>query len=267
MEIRLQKILAAAGVASRRKCEDIIAEGRVSVDGEIVSEPGAKVAETAEILVDGKKIKSEKKYYIMLNKPEGVVTTVSDPQGRPTVMGYVPQLLDFSLHVVRLFPVGRLDLDTSGLLFFTNDGDWANTLMHPSHELGKTYIAVVDGRITEKKLRTLRQGVNLNGRKTAPAEVEVRRRAATRKMQSFRLERRKQEEPDGPTTTSLRIKIHEGRKRQVRRMCEAVALPIISLKRVAIGTVWLGNLQPGKWRYMSTEEVKRLASEAGKTDA
>ncbi|MCL1878705.1 MAG: rRNA pseudouridine synthase [Defluviitaleaceae bacterium] len=242
-KIRLQKLLAAAGVASRRKSEEIIAQKRVCVNGQMVDSPGAMVDESAEILVDGKKIRGEKKYYILLNKPEGVVTTVSDPQGRPTVMDFAPRLYDSASRAVRLFPVGRLDLDSSGMIFLTNDGDWANALMHPSHEIIKTYHVIVEGRAAEASLQQLRGGVILDGRKTAVAEVKARRLPPT---------------SAGRITTSLVVKIHEGRKRQVRRMCETIGHPVITLKRVAIGAIRLGDLPPGKWRYLSDDEVKNV---------
>lgn len=258
METRLQKIMADAGFASRRKCEEIITAGRVTVNGEVITALGTKVSASDEILVDGMSLASvpRKKTYIMLHKPEGVVTTASDPKGRPTVMDFAPKMMDFELGTVRLFPVGRLDFDTSGLLFLTNDGDWANALMHPSHEIGKTYLAIVSGKPSEKKLQKLRDGINLNGRVTAPAEVEIRRRSPTQ-MQSFRLERRTANENE--PVTALKIIIHEGRKRQIRRMCDAIGHPVLSLKRVAIGKILLGNLGVGKWRRLREEEIASCA--------
>ncbi|MCL2357284.1 MAG: rRNA pseudouridine synthase [Defluviitaleaceae bacterium] len=268
MEVRLQKLLAQAGIASRRKSEEIIAQGRVSVDGAVVSQTGAKVDESAEILVDGKKITREKKIYILLNKPEGVVTTVYDPQGRPVVTDYAP--CDCA---VRLFPVGRLDADTSGMIFLTNDGDWANNLMHPSREIGKTYIAVVKGKPDEKSLQRMRDGIKLDGRKTSPAEViasapEKSVQASSENAQKPAISRLAFTVLNGirysstvsrrGETTSLRIKIHEGRNRQVRRMCDAIGHPAVSLRRVAIGPISLGDLQPGKWRYLSKEEIEKF---------
>ncbi|MCL2456140.1 MAG: rRNA pseudouridine synthase [Defluviitaleaceae bacterium] len=220
---RLQKILAQAGVASRRKCEEIILAGRVAVNGETICEPGAKADADSEILVDGKKIAREKKFYIAFHKPAGVVTTAFDPQGRPTVMDFVPR-------DVRLFPVGRLDFDTSGLLILTNDGDFANKLSHPSHEIKKTYIATLRGKISRENLQKFRRGIKIDGRLTAPAEIKILR--------------------EENSQTVAEISIREGRNRQVRKMCDAVGCPVIALKRVAIGGVQLGDLPVGKWREL-----------------
>jgi 23S rRNA pseudouridine2605 synthase len=227
--VRLQKLLANAGVASRRKAEEMITAGRVAVNGEVVSELGAKALETDTITVDGVPLGAEpEKMYIMLHKPEGVVTTAADPFGRPTVMDYIPT------HV-RLFPVGRLDNDTSGLLFLTNDGDWANQLTHPSHEVNKTYLATIQGEPTEEEMRTFETGIEIDGRLTAKAEIVIVGR-------------------DGDKTM-VRITIHEGRNRQVRKMCAAIHHPVIMLKRVAVGEVKLGNLAVGKWRNLSESEL------------
>jgi len=230
LEIRLQKILANAGVASRRKAEEMIAAGRVCVNGVTVKELGTKATAAAEITVDGVPLSTEaqKKWYIMLNKPEGVVTTVSDQFGRPTVMDYIPK------HI-RLFPVGRLDFDTSGLLFLTNDGDWANRLTHPKFEVIKTYIALLRGEPSKEKLKTFREGIEIEGRLTAPAEIKI--------------------VSCDKSGTVVQITIHEGRNRQVRKMCEAIGCPVITLKRVAVGGVKLDDLSVGKWRNLTEKEV------------
>ncbi|MCL2225933.1 MAG: rRNA pseudouridine synthase [Defluviitaleaceae bacterium] len=246
MEIRLQKILANAGVASRRKSEELIAEGRVTVNGIVITELGAKAKTKDKIEVDGVPVgrAPRKKTYIMLHKPEGVVTTVADQFDRPTVMDYLPADR-------RLFPVGRLDYETSGLIFLTNDGDWANALTHPKSEIRKTYIAEIKGEPTEAELKKFREGIKLtekdsqsnkkNSRKTAPAEIEILRTKIP--------------------TTKVRITIHEGRNRQVRRMCDAIGHPVKSLKRVSIGDVKLGDLPQGKWRHLTEGEKSNLTQE------
>ena len=225
MEIRLQKLLAMAGVASRRKAEELITAGRVTVNGAVVRELGVKAAFNAALAVDGKPVTAEQKVYIMLHKPEGVVTTVTDPFNRATVMDLIPKGL-------RLFPVGRLDYNTSGLLFLTNDGEWAQSLTHPKHEVSKTYIATVRGVPAEEDLRAFREGLNIDGRPTAPCEADIL------------------------NGNKLRITIHEGRNRQVRKMCEAIGHPVIKLMRVSVGKVELGDLPYGKWRDLTPREVE-----------
>lgn len=229
MEIRLQKLLAQAGVASRRKAEEIIAARRVAVNGVIVAEAGAKASPTDEITVDGVRISRPPtvKTYIALHKPEGVVTTASEQFGRACVMDFVP-------HEVRLFPVGRLDFDTSGLLFLTNDGDWANALMHPSRGVEKTYRATLRGVPDAAALQKFRDGILIENRKTAPAKIKNLRK------------------------NIFEIKIHEGRNRQIRKMCDALGYPVLSLMRVAIGEVMLGDLPSGEWRNLSANELNVL---------
>jgi 23S rRNA pseudouridine2605 synthase len=226
--MRLQKILANAGVAARRKAEEMITAGRVSVNGETVRELGTQATEADIVAVDGVPIGAEPpKMYIALHKPEGVVTTVADPFDRPTVMDYVPT------HT-RLFPVGRLDFDTSGLLFLTNDGNWANEKTHPSHEVSKTYLATLRGEPSDAELQKFRTGIEIEDYTTAPAEIVIISRGET---------------------TTVRITIHEGRNRQIRKMCAAIGHPVISLKRVSIGNVKLGNLPVGKWRELGEGEI------------
>jgi 23S rRNA pseudouridine2605 synthase len=226
--MRLQKILANAGVASRRKAEEMITAGRVSVNGETVRELGTQATEADIVEVDGVPISAEPpKMYIALHKPEGVVTTVADPFNRPTVMDYVPT------HT-RLFPVGRLDFDTSGLLFLTNDGDWANEKTHPSREVSKTYLATLRGEPTSAEITKFQTGMEIEDYTTAPAEIVIVSRGKT---------------------TTVRITIHEGRNRQIRKMCAAIGHPVISLKRVSIGNVKLGNLPVGKWRELDESEI------------
>jgi 23S rRNA pseudouridine2605 synthase len=234
---RLQKVLAQAGVASRRKCEEIILDGRVTVNGAVVTELGTKVDPTRDrIEVDGKPIASEEKVYLLLNKPRGVVTTANDPQGRKTVVDLfdIPQ---------RIYSVGRLDLDTSGLLIMTNDGELANGLMHPSREINKVYRAWVRGIVHLDKVKQLAAGIELDDGMTAPAKVRI-------------LEK-------GSDETLLEIIIHEGRNRQVRRMCDAIGHPVKSLQRVQYAFLKLARLRYGEYRELTPEEVRRLYAVAG----
>ncbi len=234
MRERLQKILASAGVASRRMAEQIIASGRVSVNGVIVSEMGFKADPDIDLItVDGKKITSETpKIYIMLYKPAGYVTTMKDPQGRPIVTDILKNVKE------RVFPVGRLDYNTEGLLLLTNDGAWANALAHPRHEVEKEYQVRVRGKVSPVQISQLIEGVDLEDGKTAPAEVKVIR--------------------ESDNNTWLSVVIHEGRYRQVRRMCEAVNLQVVRLKRFRYGFLDLGKLKPGEYRILAESEVIRL---------
>jgi 23S rRNA pseudouridine2605 synthase len=234
---RLQKVLARAGQGSRRACEDLIAQGRVTVDGEVAVLGRRVEVATARVEVDGVLLPvAPDLVYYLLNKPVGVITTADDPQGRPTVMGLVPS-------EPRVFSVGRLDQETEGLLILTNDGAMAQLLSHPSHSVDKEYMAEVDGGTPAAgALRTLRQGVELDDGRTAPAEVGVL--------------------ADGV----LRLVIHEGRNRQVRRMCDAVGHPVRRLVRTRIGPVRDINLAPGRWRELSGEEVRALAGAAVAAD-
>lgn len=232
--MRLQKYLALSGVASRRASEKLIAEGHVTVNGHVVTEMGVQVDETADqITVDGKLIHlEEEKHYLAYYKPVGEVTTVSDPEGRATVMD------KFRDYPVRLYPVGRLDFDSEGLLLLTNDGDMMNSLLHPSHEVDKTYLAKVSNRVEEESIRRLRAGVQLDGRLTSPAHVRVVR------YEAF--------------DTVLLVTIHEGRYRQVRRMFEAVGHQVVQLKRVGFGPIQLGDLPRGTWRQLTPNEIRKL---------
>lgn len=236
MEERLQKILAQAGVCSRRAAEELIRQGRVKVDGAIVSEMGLKFDPTRhQITVNGKPLQSsEKKITLLLNKPRGYVTTMSDPQGRPIVTSLVKEV------DLRLFPVGRLDLDTEGALLMTNDGELAQKLLHPKFEVNKTYEVTIRGQIDPKKIQSLEQGIDLDGRQTWPAKIAILKKTEK--------------------TTSLHIVIHEGRKRQVRRMFEAIGHPVIHLKRLAYGNLQLGSLPLGKYRLLGEKDLNRLFS-------
>ena len=228
--MRLAKYIASAGVASRRACEPIIRAGRVTVDGLTITDPAQDVSDENRVAVDGRAVSpvAPERVVYALNKPAGVVSTARDPQGRPTVVTMVPQ-------IERLYPVGRLDIDTTGLILLTNQGELAHRLTHPSFEVEKTYRAVVGGpALEERALRALRDGVGLEEGRTVPAKV--RRVSAD----------------------TLEIIIHEGRKRQVKRMCEAVGHPVRRLERIAFGPVELGDLRQGRWRKLTGAELERL---------
>lgn len=233
MEERLQKIMASLGVGSRRHCEELIKSGRVTVDGKI-AELGMKAdGEASVICVDGQAISagtSGRKIYIMLNKPKGYVSTVKDEGGRATVMELVADIPE------RVFPIGRLDKDTRGLLLFTNDGDLAYVLMHPKHLVEKVYIAKVKFPPNQAALEALRRGVMLEDGLTSPALADLL--------------------PDG----TVRLVIREGRKRQVRRMLSAVGCPVTDLARVQVGPLKIGNLALGKYRFLTSGEIRSLKS-------
>jgi len=235
VEERLQKVLANAGIASRRKCEELITAGKVMVNGEVVTELGVKADPTVDVItVSGKPIKKEKKIYIMFNKPKGVITSVSDPQGRSVVTDYLKEIKE------RLYPVGRLDYDSEGLLLLTNDGDLAHKLTHPSHHVPKTYHATVERVPHGNALEKLQSGIKLEDGMTAPAEVEYH-----------------DIDPEGKFAT-IAITIHEGRNRQVRRMFDAIHHPVTRLKRISFAGLFLNNLQRGKHRNLSVEELGML---------
>ena len=231
---RLQKFMARCGVASRREAESIILSGRVKVNKKVVTELGTKVDEDNDkVFLDGELIRPEKKlYYIMLNKPKGYVTTAKDEFDRKTVLELVSDV------EARLYPVGRLDYDSEGLLLLTNDGDFAYKMTHPTQHIPKKYHAVVEGTADLGHVLKLRQGVEIDGYLTKPAKVEIKE---TRER-----------------TTQLNITISEGKNRQIRRMCEAVGLPVIKLTRVSVGSVMLGNLPKGKWRHLTENELAGL---------
>lgn len=230
--VRLQKYMAMCAVASRRKAEEMILQGLVKVNGKTVTQLGTKVEIGADkVSVGGKEIKAvQKKYYIMLNKPEGYVSTVHDQFDRPTVT----ELTESEINT-RLFPVGRLDYDTSGLLLLTNDGDFSYRVTHPKFHIDKTYVASVKGGLTVSALKRLRSGVKIEDYTTSPAEVELL------------------DSKDG--FSRIKITIHEGKNRQVRKMFEAVGCKVVTLQRISIGTVSLGNLPLGRWRYLTSHEV------------
>lgn len=232
--MRLQKFMAKCGVASRRKSEEIILEGKVEVNGEIVTELGFKVDQEKDIVkIEGKILElEEEKIYIMLNKPTGFVTTVSDEFGRDTVIDLISDIEE------RVYPVGRLDAETSGLLILTNDGDTAYKVTHPKYEMNKKYIAKVKGWPTEQEIYDFRNGLEIEDYVTSKAKLKV---LMTTKV--------------GAT---LEIIIHEGKNRQVRKMCSKIGHPVIELKRVEVGKLKLGDLKEGTWRHLSNSEIDYL---------
>ncbi|MBB5355737.1 23S rRNA pseudouridine2605 synthase [Anoxybacillus mongoliensis] len=231
---RLQKVIAHAGVASRRKAEQLIVEGKVKVNGKVVTELGVKVSPQDRIEVDGIPLEREEPVYYLLYKPRGVISSVKDEKGRKVVT-------DFFKHVnKRIYPIGRLDYDTSGLLLLTNDGEFANLLMHPRYEIEKVYIAKVKGIPTREKIKQLEKGIVLEDGMTAPAKAKV-----------LSIDKRKQ-------TAIVELRIHEGRNRQVRRMFEAIGHPVLKLKRERYAFLDLKGLNPGDYRELSPHEVKQL---------
>ena len=232
--VRLQKYIALCGVASRRAAEKLIEQGLVSVNGKVVTEQGVKVTQKDRVTVDGKVILPEKKkYYIMMNKPTGYICAVSDDRGRACVVDLVKQEIP-----ARLFPVGRLDYDTSGLLLLTNDGAFMQKLTHPSSEIWKTYRAVVKGVPTEKNVTDFAAGIELEDGKTAPAVLEVVGYKGKNAI--------------------AEVSIQEGRNRQVRRMMETCGHPVISLERISIAALELGDLKPGAWRNLKEKDFEAL---------
>ena len=239
MEERLQKILAAAGIASRREAEKIILAGRVKVNGKLIKELGAKFGSKAFITVDGKPIKNEKKVYYIFYKPRGVVTTMVDPRGRRTVADFLSNLTE------RVFPVGRLDYNTEGLLLLTNDGELAQNLTHPKNEINKSYRVAVVGIVPQEKLDLLRLGVRLEDGLTAPAIVDLVEYDHEKNLSVFN------------------ITIHEGKNRQIRRMCDYIGYPVRQLKRYKIANLTLTSLKKGQYRQLFEEELTALFKAVG----
>lgn len=239
---RLQKYLAHAGVASRRTCEELIADGKVKVNGTVVREMGIKIdPDKDKIEVRGKLIKNEEEeVYLLLNKPKGYVTTLRDPQRRPKVSDLLKDIKE------RVYPVGRLDFDTEGLLLLTNDGNLTYKLTHPKHEIGKTYVAVVKGVPDQDKLKRFQKGLRLADGITAPAKVKLLKKQGNNGV--------------------LEITIYEGKNRQIRRMCETIGHPVLELKRISIAFLELGNLAEGEYRHLTAAEVKKLKKLAGEPD-
>lgn len=242
-EVRLQKFMAEQGVASRRKSEELILAGKVKVNGH-VAQIGMKINPRKDLVTVGRQkltnVKNRKMVYIMLNKPRGYVTTVSDELGRKTVMDLLP---DFG---VRIYPVGRLDKDSEGLLLLTNDGSFTNCMTHPSHEYAKVYRVTVRPSVDDNILYNLRNGIEIDGGVTAPCEVTVLTEEENRVVLEFVL--------------------HEGRNRQIRKMCESQGLEVARLKRISIGPIKLGMLKQGDYRELSEQDVKKLLRSAGHSD-
>ncbi len=232
---RLQKIISAAGITSRRASEELILNGQVAVNGVVVTELGTKADSSVDtITVNGKPLRvSEERLYILLNKPTGYITALKDGQGRKLVTDLLKDVPE------RVYPVGRLDYNTEGLLLLTNDGEWANRLMHPRHEVEKEYHVRVRGKVMDQQLKRMEDGVELEDGKTAPAVVRLIK--------------------SGEQNDWISVTIHEGRNRQVRRMCEAVSLSVVRLKRIRYGSLSLGTLRDGQFRYLTDAEVQELS--------
>lgn len=233
MQQRIQKIIAMMGIASRRKAEELIISGRVLVNGKLATIGMKADPETDHIKVDGKLLtKPEPKIYLAFNKPRGVITSLSDPEGRPTIMDCIKGVK------YRVFPVGRLDYDTEGLILLTNDGDLAHAITHPSKKIPKTYLAKIKGLIDDAVVRKLAKGIKLEDGMTLPAKIK------------------KLDQTEN--NSWLEITIFEGRKRQIRRMFETVGHPILKLKRIAINGIFLGDLKAGEYRYLKEDEIRHL---------
>ena len=235
--MRLQKFLAACGVASRRRAERLIEEGRVLVNGQPPRIGDSIDPEVDRVTVDGEAVSEQGKVYVMLNKPKGVVTSAKDTHDRPTVLECTAGVR------ARVFPVGRLDMDAEGALLLTNDGELAYRLMHPRYEIKKVYQAWVQGRMTPDAAAQIERGVLLEDGPSAPAEVRIVTTA--------------------PRSTLIRVILHEGRKREVKRLCAAVGHPVVSLRRLSVGGVEAQGLRSGEWRYLNDEEVARLRKLTG----
>lgn len=234
---RLSKLIAAAGVTSRRRAAELIRSGRVRVDGRVVLEPGAQVdPEQSRVEVDGTQLRREPRRYAILNKPRGPLSSVRDDRGRTTVLDLLPGMKE------RLYPAGRLDADTEGLLLLTNDGDLTHRLTHPRHGIEKVYEAEVKGRPSRAALGRLSRGMMLEEGPTGPARTRLLR--------------------GGEETSLLELTVHAGRKRMVRRMLAAVGHPVVALRRTRVGPLVLGDLKPGEWRHLTREEVRALKAAA-----
>ncbi|UED72759.1 pseudouridine synthase [Brevibacillus sp. DP1.3A] len=232
---RLQKVLAHAGIASRRHCEELIAQGKVQVNGQVVREQGIKVDPLKDkIVVNGQQVKLEQHVYLLLYKPTGVITSVTDPRGRRVVIDLLKGIKE------RVYPVGRLDYDTSGLLLLTNDGELANKLAHPSYEIDKVYRAWVKGIPSQEKVHKLATGIRLEDGMTSPGQSKLLKTESSSQK------------------ALVELTIHEGRNRQVRRMCEAIGHPVLTLERIRLGFLTLDGLKPGEFRKLNHEEVESL---------
>jgi len=245
MEERLQKYMARCGIASRRKCEEIILEGKIKVNGTVITEVGTKIDPEKDIVEYNNNIikVEEKKVYIILNKPEGYITSVKDEKGRKTV-------LDIVNVEERIYPIGRLDYDSSGLLILTNDGSIYNNIIHPRVSIKKNYIAVCRGKFTENDLKRFKKGIDIGGYVTAEADIEVI-------SEEKRFNKKKNCDE---ILSTVEISIHEGKNRQIRRMCSSLNHEVISLKRISIGNIKLGYLKKGEWRPLTDSELDYIRS-------
>ncbi|MGE5678716.1 MAG: pseudouridine synthase [Pseudomonadota bacterium] len=236
---RLQKVMAEYGVASRRKCEELIAEGKVKVNGSLVTEPGCKIDKEKDIVeVMGKTLKKqESRLYILLNKPTGYITSARDQFGRPTVLDLLKGIS------TRVFPIGRLDYDTDGLLLLTNDGELTYRITHPKHNIDKTYRATVRGMVGDKDIEAFRKGIEIEDYVTSPARLVI--------------------VGESRNNSIVDITIHEGKNRQVRKMCSAIGHEVISLTRIKIGEIGLGTLKTGQWRFLTDKEVEYIKKLGG----
>jgi len=232
--MRLNKFLSQAGVASRREADKLIAEGRIAVNNEVIQTLGAKIDNEKDVItIDGKRIKTKDEFhYLVLNKPPGYLVTLKDPLQRPTILDLIPNLKS------RVFPVGRLDFDSEGLLLLTNDGELAHRLLHPRYGIKKVYLVNVKNVPERSRLQILEQGIRIDGKKTAPAKVKLLK--------------------SGSKSALIRIELREGRKREVRRMFEAIGHPVRGLKRIQFAELNLKNLKRGHWRHLTPQEVSNL---------
>lgn len=235
--MRINKYIAKSGITSRRKADELVENGRVKVNGEIIKKLGYDVKEDDLVEIDERKISLQKKYiYLIMNKPTGFVTTMSDEYDRPTVMDLIPDVEE------RVYPVGRLDMNTSGLLIFTNDGELANALTHPSTNVNKKYKLLCNGILNRNEVKILEKGVNIDGYKTSPCEIKIIKHLKA--------------------STMAEIIIHEGKKRQIRRMFETIGHPVQKLERIAIGDIKIGHMKQGSVRKLSDDEVRKLKGNA-----
>lgn len=235
---RLQKVMAHAGIASRRKCEEIILEGRVKVNGQVVRELGAKVRPQDTVEVDGIQIYKEEPRYYLFYKPAGVLSSVADDRGRPVVLDYFPEVEE------RIYPVGRLDYNTTGILLLSNDGDFSNLMMHPKFQMPKLYLAKLNGIPTDAEIRQLESGVLVDGKKTSRARARI-------KSQNFENQ-----------TALVELTLYEGWNHQVKKMFEAIGYRVNRLKRERLAFLDLGDLRPGQWRELTAFEVDKLKKQA-----
>ncbi len=237
--IRINKYLSASGVSSRREADSLIEQGRVKVNGKIVQALGSKIDENKDrIEVDGKTVEgAQGKVYMLLNKPPGFLVTLKDPFQRPTIMDFLPKLR------TRIFPIGRLDFDSEGLLLMTNDGELSNRLLHPRYEIKKTYLVKIKGHPEKVQISRLERGIPIDGKKTAPAKI-------------FPIS-------SSPKRSLFKVELHEGRKREIRRMFEAIGYHVLLLRRIKFAGLTLDGLNPGDWRYLTETEVQNLYKKVG----